>query len=256
MCSAAARSPILLCLNLIGLLCCRQQIGINGATHGGLFTAADATVLYSGASIAGSRLERAFALACVRREVGLVEETGKQDKVAEVHRNRQFDVHFGDVTAALAGRLQEAVGPNVDGTTDDHLGQLEGGDQHGDRTGRLEVQSTEGVVRVHHRVHAVVHHDEPTGRGGVLGVREPRIHQHRDVVIPVQEDQWLLPEHDEHRITQLGQLGQHEQPGPETAYTIMLDEAWNTHGMEETVMPQHVYQFWRCPAGTHYTEHC
>lgn len=86
MCSVA-RSLILLCFNLIGLLCCRQQIGINWATHGGLFTATDATVLNRSASIAGSWLDRAFALARIRWEVGLVEETGKQDKVAEIHCN-------------------------------------------------------------------------------------------------------------------------------------------------------------------------
>lgn len=115
--------------------------------------------------------------------------------------------------------------PDVDCTANDHLSQLQGGNQHGNRTRRLEVQGTQSIVRVHHRVDAVVHHDEPTGRGGVFGVREPRVHQHSDVVVPVQEDQWLFSEHDENSIAQFRQLGKHEQPRPETAYTIMLDKA-------------------------------
>lgn len=43
------------------------------------------TVFDRRTSVAGSRDDRAFALASVRREVGLVEETSEQDKVAEVH---------------------------------------------------------------------------------------------------------------------------------------------------------------------------
>lgn len=183
------------------------------------------TVVGRSTSVAGSRVDRAFAHAGVRREVGLVEETSKQDEVAEVHGDRQLDVHFRDVTASLAGGLQEPVRPDVDRTADDHLGQLQGGDHHGNRTGRLEVQGTQSIVRVHHRVDAVVHHDEPTGRGGVFRVREPRVHQHSDVVVPVQEDQRLFSEHDEHGIAQFGQLGKHEQPRPETANTVMLDKA-------------------------------
>lgn len=70
---------VLLRFNLIGL-CCHRKIGIH-SSHRGMFT----TVIDRRASVAGSRHDRAFALASVRREVGLVEETSKQDKVAEVH---------------------------------------------------------------------------------------------------------------------------------------------------------------------------
>lgn len=70
---------ILLSFNLIGLWC-RRKIGIH-SSHRGVFTA----VIDRRTSVAGSRDDRAFALTSVRREVCLVEETSKQDKVAEVH---------------------------------------------------------------------------------------------------------------------------------------------------------------------------
>lgn len=93
--------------------------------------------------------------------------------------------------------------PDVDGTADDHLGELQERYHHRDEAGRVELERAQRVVRVHQRVHAVIHDDEPARRGGVLGVGEPRIHQHSDVVVPVQEDQRLLTQNDEDRVAQL-----------------------------------------------------
>ena len=39
--------------------------------------------------------------------------------------------------------------------------------------------------------------------------------------VPVEEDQLLLPQHNEDGVHQLGQLGQHEQPGPERGHVIL-----------------------------------
>lgn len=64
-------------------------------------------------------------------------------------------------------------------------------------------------------MHTVVHHHEPTRGGGVLGEGVPGVQQHGDVVVPVQEDERLLAQHDEHGVAQLGQLGQHEHVRPE-----------------------------------------
>lgn len=52
-------------------------------------------------------------------------------------------------------------------------------------------------------MHTVIHDDKPARRGGVLRKRVPSVQQHGDVVIPVQEDQRLLAQHDEHRVSQL-----------------------------------------------------
>ncbi len=74
-------------------------------------------------------------------------------------------------------------------------------------------------------MHDVVHDDEPSGGRGVLGEGVPRVEQHGDVVVPVQEDERLLPQHDEDGVAQLGNLGQHERQRPEAGDAVTLDEA-------------------------------
>lgn len=106
------------------------------------------------------------------------------------------------MAGGVAGLLEESVRPDVDGTADNHLRQLEGGDHHRDEARRAELERAQGIVGVHEAVDAVVHDDEPAGRRGVLRVREPRIHQHGDVVVPVQEDQRLLAQHDENGVAE------------------------------------------------------
>lgn len=128
------------------------------------------------------------ALVTTGRQVRLVEEAREQDKVAGVHGDRQIDVALRDVTGGGAVRLQEAIGPHVDRTSDDHLSQLQRRDDHRDEPGRIEAGRLQSIVAVHHRVHAVVHHDEPAGRAGIFRIAEPRVDQHGDVVIPVSEN--------------------------------------------------------------------
>lgn len=131
-----------------------------------------------------------------------MEEAGEQDEVTSVHGDWKFDIGRWDVAGRVPCLLQEAVRPDVDGTADNHLRQLEGGDHHRDEAWRAELERTKGIVGVHEAVDAVVHDDEPAGRRGVLGVWEPRIHQHSDVVVPVQEDQRLLAQHDENGVAE------------------------------------------------------
>ena len=64
----------------------------------------------------------------------------------------------------------------------------------------------EGVVGVHDRVDHEVHDHKPPGGRGVLTERVPAVDEDSDVVIPVQEYQLLLPEHNEDRVTQLRNL--------------------------------------------------
>lgn len=45
------------------------------------------------------------------------------------------------------------------------------------------------------------------------------------MVVPVQEDERLLAQHDQHRVTQLRHLRQHEHCRPETRHFVLLDEA-------------------------------
>lgn len=123
------------------------------------------------------------------------------------------------------GRVEIVVRPQIDAAADDHLCELQSGDHHGDETRWVVAHGAQRVVRIHHRVHAVVHNNEPSGRRRVFGVGEPGVDQHRDVMIPVEEDQRLLAQHYEDRVAKFRQFRQHEQPCPEAGYAILLDVA-------------------------------
>lgn len=136
-------------------------------------------------------------------QVRLVEESREQNEIAEVHRETEVNVPAGDVTVHMAV-LQVLISGYVDGTADHHLGELCRGDHHGDRLGRSVPHRFQGIVRIHDGMDAVVHHDVPSRGCGVFRVRKPRVQQHSDMVVPVQEDQRLLAQHDENRVAKLG----------------------------------------------------
>lgn len=186
------------------------------------------------------------------REVGLVEEPREQHEVAEVHRDGQLDVERRDVTVGPA--LEEMVRPEVDRAPHDHLQQLQRGDQHGELPRGAVPHRPQRVVRVHDRVHAVVHHDEPPRAGRVLREAEPAVEQHGDVVVPVEEDQRLLPEHDEDGVPQLGQLAQHEHERPEARDAVLRDERGHAHAVVEAVVGERVQELRPGPAGPHDAE--
>ena len=77
------------------------------------------------------------------------------------------------------------VRPVIDQAADDHLSNLKRGDQHHDEFRWKEAHGTESVVRIHQRMNAVVHHDEPARRRGVLLVSVPCVQQHCDVMVPM-----------------------------------------------------------------------
>jgi hypothetical protein len=71
----------------------------------------------------------------------------------------------------------------------------------------------------------VVHGDEPSSgcdepREGVPGVKE-----HGHVVVPVEEDELLLPEDDENGVSELRDFRQDEHPCPESADPVVFDKA-------------------------------
>jgi len=190
--------------------------------------------------VAGDVADLSPSLALARTDVGLVEESGEEDKVAEIHGQGQFDVEPRDVTLLLA-LLQVLGRPDVDGTPHDHLRQLTRRDHHGDTLPRVIAHGAQRVVRVHDGVHAVVHDDVPAGGRRVLCIGEPGVQQHGDVVVPVQEDEGLFAQHDEHCVAQLGQLGQHKQERPAAGHTVMFDKAWNTYRMVEPIISHNMY---------------
>lgn len=71
--------------------------------------------------------------------------------------------------------LEVDVRPVINEAADYHLGDLQRGDQHHNEPGREEAHGPGSVVRVHQRVHAVIHHNKPASRRGVLLVGVPRV---------------------------------------------------------------------------------
>jgi len=93
-------------------------------------------------------------------------------------------------------------------------------------------------------VDKVVHGHEPPGAGGELAEAVEDIDEHRQVVIPVEKYQLLLPEDDEHGVSQLGHLGEGEEPGPEAADFIRLHKAGIADGVVEAPGGQGVEELW------------
>lgn len=82
-----------------------------------------------------------------------------------------------------------------------HLQDLRGRDEHSAGPGHPQAGRSHCVVRVHEGVDGVVHGHEPAAAGHLVSVGEPGVDQHGDVVVPVKEDEALLPEDDERCVT-------------------------------------------------------
>lgn len=133
-------------------------------------------------------------------DVGLKEEMAEEHKVAEVHERGPEDVL--KVGVALVIVMQHPVEDQVvNDTAHQHLSDLGQGDEHGKLPGDSETRSPQGVVRVHDGMHAIVHSHEPTTPSDHVFVGVPGVQEHSDVVVPVQEDQFLFPQNDEYRVT-------------------------------------------------------
>jgi len=91
----------------------------------------------------------------------------------------------------------------------------------------------ESEVCVHQGVDEVVHRHEPSSAGGELAEAVEDIHEHRQVVIPMEKYQLLFPQDDEHGVPQLWHLGQGEEPSPEAAHFVLLHEARVADGVVE-----------------------
>lgn len=131
-------------------------------------------------------------------QVCLVEEVGEEHQVAEVHECCPGDVVKSGGAAAL---MHPAVHQPAHCQPHAHLSDLSAGDEHGERSRHTEACGTSGVVAVHERMYAVVHGHEPASACHHVFVGVPGVEQHSDVMVPVQEEQLLLPQHDERRVT-------------------------------------------------------
>lgn len=152
--------------------------------------------------MASSPVLTLFGLRCFLHlaDVGLEEEVAKEHKVAEVHGRGPEDVLEVGVTLVVV-MLHPGEDQVVDDTAHQHLSDLGEGDEHGELPGDAEARGPQGVVRVHDGMHAVVHRHEPTTPGHHVFVGVPRVQQHSDVVVPVEEDEFLFPQDDEYRVS-------------------------------------------------------
>lgn len=131
-------------------------------------------------------------------DVGLKEEVAEEHKVAEVHEWGPEDVLKVRVTLVVLHPVEHQV---VNDTAHQHLSDLGQGDEHGKLPGDSETRRSQGIVRVHHGVHAIVHSHKPTAPSNHVLVGIPGVQEHSDVVVPVQEDQLLFPQNNEYCIS-------------------------------------------------------
>lgn len=130
-------------------------------------------------------------------EVGLIEEDGEEQQVAEVHDEGVEDVvHGGEAVDVMVPVIEEPQNAQPH----EHLRDLHERDQHGDGSRHASAGRSKRVVAVHERVDGVVHAHEPAAAGHTVFIRVPAVEQDSDVMIPVQEDQTLLTQDDEHRV--------------------------------------------------------
>lgn len=106
-------------------------------------------------------------------------------------------------------------GGRDDVDTDNHLGELEGGEE--DAPVGTNTTSSDGIVEVHEGMNEQVHDGEgPAGAVKVVGnlIRVPAVQGGHDMVVVVEEDQRLLAEDDEDGITEFKELGDVEEEDP------------------------------------------
>lgn len=96
--------------------------------------------------------------------------------------------------------VHPAVHQTQDGEAHGHLHDLGHGDQHGAGARHTHAGRLGRVVGVHEGVNSVVHGHEPAPACHLVPVGEPGVEQNGDVVVPVEEDEPLLPQDNKHRV--------------------------------------------------------
>lgn len=134
-------------------------------------------------------------------QVRLVEEVTEEQQVAEVHE--RCPAHVVQARVAVAA-LHPAVHQATDHHAHCHLNDLGTGDEHRQWAGHPQASCPRRIVAVHEGVHSVVHSHEPATACHHVLVGVPRVEQHRDVVVPVQEEQLLLAQHHKSCVACIG----------------------------------------------------
>lgn len=131
-------------------------------------------------------------------DVRLIEEGREEQQVTQIHHRSTHDVvcvgHAVDVIAPAVHESHHAE-------THNHLHNLQRRDQNGHRPRHAQTTGFSCVITVHEGVNGVIHRHEPAASGHAISVWVPGVEKNCDVMIPVQENQTLLTENNEHSVT-------------------------------------------------------
>lgn len=104
-------------------------------------------------------------------QIGFIKEMRKKREIRRV--NHEGEIQIFVRLLALVPPAFRSVSGECDKKSDHHLAQLHRRDGHRDPFREPPAERAQRVIRVHHRVHRVIHHDEPAAGGGVIFVRVP-----------------------------------------------------------------------------------
>lgn len=146
-------------------------------------------------------------------EIGVDEEVAEENEVAGVHAEREVDVRYTNITAFSVVHHLEGV--YVDKNTCHHLKNLTCSNADWNKLGSSVTGCSDSIVTVHNSVNHVVDCAEPSTSCDRVPVAVPAVNKDSDVMIPVQEYQSLLSQHNENCISEFWQLAEHEEKSPE-----------------------------------------
>ena len=135
----------------------------------------------------------------------------KEGEITCIHQQCKKNVRIGrlylpiTVPLLVCDHVSQYV--HIDKHTQNHLGDLKGGDDHVDPDGwTADSGSSDSVVAVHDEVDEVVERDEPLLGAGDGTVAVPAVDVHCHVVVPVQKYQPLLTKDHKVCVQQFGKF--------------------------------------------------
>lgn len=152
-------------------------------------------------------------------QLGVTQDEALESKLDEQVQVRSIDQTSHSQVRELATLTRSKLGASVSVVVDthgheersgNHLRDLHEGDDPGGEPLGHGLDGLHVEVKVHDGVHGQVHRGEVMARTGLGHVAVPAEEQHSDVVVPMQENQRLLTQDDEHSVNELRKLGQAE----------------------------------------------
>lgn len=144
-------------------------------------------------------------LGCLFHGISLEEEFQKQEQITSIH-DHCCDVVLPFRMAFLLGFGHGLNNGHIGASHSHahyHLGDLGDGDIHAVEPLWFALDCHEEIIKVHDGMDSIIHHHKHNSNGILGHICMPAIQQHGNVMIPVQENQWLLVNDNEKSIEQL-----------------------------------------------------